>query len=290
MSRKILYRCIVVMVMTLCSFGVSYAVVAKKTLYINRGEFTTVKKTTFPSLAYNITPTFNSTNAVLSIAEGDSLEVKVINRDTIAHGFYIKGQDGFLVSPGDSLLRIYYFDKVGTYIYYDSTDYPSNRYLGLGGLICVESKDAKNKYYWNIKEHSTAFSTILAKGDEVDWGLYEPDYFTINGKSFPDLESDSSATIVGQVSDTIYIYLANTGQSSHSIHFHGFHCTALQSSTTRIQLGASKDTFPLSPMDALLLVLIPDKVGRYSVHDHNLVAVSGGGTHPNGMFTIMTIQ
>ncbi len=278
------------MAVLLCSFRVSYAVVKQKTLYINRGEFTTVKKTTFPSLAYNTTPVFNSTNTVVSIADGDSLEITVVNRDTTAHGFYVKGRGGFSILAGDSLTRIYYFEKRGTYIYYDSTDYPSNRYLGLGGMICVESKQPVKKYYWNIKEHSTTFSTILSSGNEVDWRFYEPDYFTINGKSFPDLQSDSSATIVGQVSDTIYIYLANTGQSSHSIHFHGFHCTAIQSSTTRIQVGTSKDTFPMSPMDALLLVLIPDKVGRYSVHDHNLVAVSGGGTHPNGMFTIMTIQ
>jgi hypothetical protein len=43
-------------------------------------------------------------------------------------------------------------------------------------------------------------------------------------------------------------------------------------------------------MQALLLEMVPDKPGRYAVHDHNLVAVSGGGIHPNGMFLIMEIQ
>jgi hypothetical protein len=44
------------------------------------------------------------------------------------------------------------------------------------------------------------------------------------------------------------------------------------------------------PMDAMVLRMIPDKTGKYAVHDHNLVAVTGGNTHPNGMFTIMQIN
>ena len=124
----------------------------------------------------------------------------------------------------------------------------------------------------------------------VDWNAYRPDYFTINGRSFPDLQLDPTATILQNVGDTIFIFVANTGRAKHSLHFHGFHPEVIYSSDPWIQVGSAKDTWPMKPMSALLLQLVPDKLGRYSVHDHNLVAVSGGGVHPNGMFTIMEIQ
>jgi len=43
-------------------------------------------------------------------------------------------------------------------------------------------------------------------------------------------------------------------------------------------------------METLVLRLVPDKEGQYPVHDHNLVAVSGNGLYPNGMFTLIEIQ
>jgi hypothetical protein len=51
-----------------------------------------------------------------------------------------------------------------------------------------------------------------------------------------------------------------------------------------------KDTFPIQPLETLLLQLVPHQVGEYPVHDHNLVAVSAGGIYPNGMFLTLLIQ
>jgi hypothetical protein len=43
-------------------------------------------------------------------------------------------------------------------------------------------------------------------------------------------------------------------------------------------------------MESVVIEIVPDKLGQYSVHDHNLVAVAAAGLHPNGMFTIMNIH
>lgn len=264
-----------------------------KTLYINKGTFTTVNNTSFPFLAFNPTPVFDSLNNVIKITTSDTLVLKVINNDTATHGFDVKGVSGInaTVSPGDSVTNTISFSQQGVYIYYDNYQYPKYRYLGLGGMICVSNPaGGTKKFYWNIKEHQTSFNSTLANGGAVNWSNYDPDYFTINSKSHPDLQSDSTAKVLASAGDTVIIFIANTGQSKHSLHFHGFHPTVMYSSDSFIQNNSKKDTWPLKRMESLMLLFIPDKTGKYSVHDHNLVAVSGGGTHPNGMFTIMEIQ
>ena len=175
------------------------------------------------------------------------------------------------------------------YLYYDPVNAPSNFYMGAAGMIVV-SNSKQRSFYWNLKEHEAQLNDLVVNGGQFNKQTYNPDYFTINGLSYPDIQSDTSARVWGSVGDTVRIYVANTGQSMHSIHFHGFHSRCLFSTTKNIRVGWIKDTWALRSMEGVLLELVADKAGRYSVHDHNLVAVSGGNTHPNGMFTIMEFK
>jgi len=272
-------------------FANSSATILNKDLFINSGEFVTVKFTTFPFLAFNETPEFSSSNAVFTATSSDSIIFTIHNNDDVIHGFAIKGFAGAPVTipPGDSATFTFYSTDEGIFIYYDQLNYPENRYMGLGGMICINNSLSK-KYYWNLKEHQTEFNNDIDAGLTVDWNNYVPDYFTINSRSYPDTQLDTSAAITGNVGDTILIFIANTGQSEHSIHFHGFHCKVLYSTGNRIRKDWVKDTWPIEQLEGVVLELIPDKPGRYSVHDHNLLAMSGGGTHPYGMFLIIEIN
>ncbi|HET6243173.1 MAG: multicopper oxidase domain-containing protein [Bacteroidetes bacterium] len=268
----------------------SSAAIKNQTLFINSGTFTTVNNTTFPCFVFNETGSFVSLNTVISCTTSDTLVIKIINNDTIIHGFNIKGFSGVnaTISPADSITDTLTFAAQGLYIYYDEYQYPNYKNMGAGGMICVNNSTSK-KYYWNLKDFQSEFNTLISENNTVDWTQYNPDYFTINGKSFPDLQNDTTARVKCNVGDTIHIFIANTGQAAHSLHFHGFHCNIIYSNQNH-QIGWSKDTFPFRRMDAMVLELVPDKIGEYSVHDHNLVAVSGGGIHPNGMFLIMKVE
>lgn len=287
MKKKFLLCCILLSGMFV---ELTYCNVVNQTLYINRGNFVTVLATTFPSYAFNNNPVYSSLNEVMNISTTDSLKIKIINNDTIMHGFDVQNYSGVnqTILPGDSATVTLYFGTESIWIYYDQLNFPDNRYMGLGGMICV-SNSTQQKFYWNIKEHQTSYNNQIAAGSPVIWNNYYPDYFTINGKSFPDLQNDTTAVPVVNLGDTIVIFVANTGQSKHSIHFHGFHATA-QYSYDPLKLNWSKDTWPMKSMDCYIWRVVVDKLGRYSVHDHNLVAVSGGGIHPNGMFLIMEVQ
>ena len=270
----------------------SCASVIHQSLYINRGVFTTVQKTNFPWIVFNTSPVFNQLNAVITLTTNDTLILKIINKDTVSHEFNIKGHAGFTassISPADSITDTLHFDKQGIYIYYDSYQYPKYRYLGAAGMICINNSVTSKKFYWNIKEHQSSYNVKLAQNIPVNWNAYAPDYFTFNGMSYPDILDDTTNTwIHGYVGDTIQVALANTGQSAHAIHFHGYHCKILYSANAA-QIGWIKDTFPLKSMEAIIVEFVPDKPGYYTVHDHNLLTSTGGGMHLRGMLSILTI-
>ena len=264
---------------------------ASQTLYINRGSLTTIKKTTFPAVAINPTPIFETRCAVLSVLTGEQLDVTVVNTDSVVHGFSVSGfpSESVTIKSGDSATLHLTFEKEGIYVYYDSVKYPSYVCLGAAGMITV-SRSYEHSFFWNIKDYQSSLNQAIALGESFSKQSYDPDFFTINGLSYPDIQSDTTARVWGSVGDTVRIYLANTGQSMHSIHFHGFHPTCLFSTSSAMRVGWSKDTWALRSMDAVLLEFVVDKPGRYSVHDHNLVAVTAAKTHPNGMFTIMEFK
>lgn len=272
---------------------ISRGTVINKNLYINRGVFTTVHKTTFPWIVFNTSKTFNQLNAVIKITTNDTLIIKVINNDTVKHEFNIKGYAGFTpsaINPADSITDTLHFSKQGIHIYYDSYQYPKYRYLGASGMICINNSTTSKKFYWNVKEHQSDYNNKLVQNIPVNWSAYSPDYFTFNGLSYPDILDDTLVSwIHGHVGDTIQVAIANTGQSSHGIHFHGFHCKIIYSANSN-QIGQIKDTFPMKSMDAIIVEFVPDKKGYYSIHDHNLLCNTGAGIYLRGMFSIMTIE
>ncbi len=276
----------------LCSLLSGYVCATKvfQNLFINRGILTTVKSTTFPVLAFNSSTTFVSANTVVSCLKNDTLIITVTNNDTASHGFKVKNYPGisYTINPAANITCTVLPTQRSTFIYYDHLAYPRNTYMGLAGIIAVKDKPTDIVYYWNIKEHSSPYNQQL--GYNVNWNTYYPDYFTINGKSYSQLQLDPTVKITNNIYDTIYIYVANTGHSMHSLHFHGFHPKSIFTDCKKIQNNWAKDTWGMFSMDVMILKLVPDKKGKYSVHDHNLVAVTGGNTHPNGMFTIMQIN
>lgn len=243
-------------------------------------------------MAFNDTRNYERNSAIISLSPNDTLILTVVNRDNIPHNFKIKNNStNFgVIEPAQTKTDTIYFDEEGVFIYYDDTDFPNNTYMGLSGFISVFNNRNAKSYYWNLKEHQTNFNKAISQGQPVAWELYDPEYFTINGNSYPFLMDDTLVRVKGLVGDTINIFIANTGQSSHALHFHGFHLKVLYSSKHAIHKGWVKDSFPIKSMEGMILQMVPDKVGEYSVHDHNLIAMSGAMVHPFGMVTIMLIE
>jgi len=267
------------------------AAVVYDTLYINKGSFEAVDTTYFTSYAFNDSAIFNQDNSRIFLQPGDSLYLTLINTDFFSHGVDITQTTGYsaTVSASDTVTVACLFASRGIYICYGTTTYPDFRYLGLGATIIVDDFFG-SKFVWNIKDHLASWNDSIDNGFTVNWLDYYPDYFTINGKSNPFINDDTVARVSGGVGETMRIYIANSGQAVHSMHFHGYHLTVVKSSKYPTHAGRLKDTFPVESMQSLILELTPDKLGEYPVHDHNVLSVTGGKVYPNGLFLTMLVE
>tara|TARA_B110000285_G_scaffold220587_1_gene272532 strand:+ start:306 stop:1181 length:876 start_codon:yes stop_codon:yes gene_type:complete len=264
-----------------------------ETLVLNKGTFTAADSTQFPYYAFNNDTTFSKTNKRLVLLLGDTLNLSLQNNSLDTHAFIIKSLGiNLLLAPNSKQQKSIYPSAPGVFTYSDSKSGKSYGDWGAGGMLVVKSlKDEKKlTFYWNLKEVESAKIRDLDSGKAVDWNTYYADYFIVNGFGKDELKNDSISNIKGNVGDSLLIMIANSGRGIHSIHFHGYHCTAIHVNSSRVQKGANKDTFPLASGDGLMLLLVPDKPGIYPVHDHNLIAVTGGGKYPNGIFMMQVIK
>lgn len=265
------------------------AFVVQKSLYIYRGELLFIDSLAVPSLHFSEKISAKQEATFFKIIKSDTLRLSLVNLDSIPHQFTISESSiNFTVAKGDTHVVDYVANNPGLFSIHSIGQ--NHRYLGIAAFICVVREFTTPAFTWQIRDHQSNWHNALYSGQNKDWSQYEPDYFTINYNSNPDIQKDSSAVIRAKVGDTVRIYVANEGMSIHSFHFHGFHSKIIFHSNRNYQVGWIKDTFPLHPQEAFVLEMVPDKPGYYPVHDHNLIAVTGGGKYPNGIFLIMEIS
>ncbi|MBD78609.1 MAG: hypothetical protein CL840_06805 [Crocinitomicaceae bacterium] len=270
-------------------FGAS----SSKQINLNKGTLVTADSTKVPYYAFNKDTVFSQENERLLLTLGDTLLLTVYNRTSSAQRFVVQELAiDVSISGGASQLIKLTPAKAGVFVYSAvNTGNEINHYGAAGMLVVTAPKYSKLvTFYWNIKDFEYAKVLDLDSGKTVDWKTYYPDYFLVNGKGKDQLVGDLVSNPVGKVGDSLLIMMANTGKAVHSIHFHGYHAIVLESNTKRVQKGSNKDTFPLATGDGLMVLMVPDKPGIYPVHDHNLIAVSGGGKYPNGVFMILDIK
>jgi FtsP/CotA-like multicopper oxidase with cupredoxin domain len=274
----------------LVSVTYSQAATLKKSLHINTGQLTAPDSAKFFYLSYNETPVFSQQSALITLNANDSLQLTVYNHDSVQHRFHIEGGSTYTVNPSDSATSITVFTTPGMRMFYDDQSDRASMYCGLSGIIAVlePSKHTRN-FYWNIRSHQKAWNDQLGFSLPPA-GSYDPDYYSINGQSYPVNNTDNTAKINGNVGDTIRLYLCNGGYSTHSIHFHGYHGKVISTTSKKLKTGWIKDTFPLESKETLVIEIVPDKAGLFPVHDHNLAALASGALHPSGMLIMMEVK
>ena len=245
-------------------------------LVIQNGTRTLVDGTQILAKTFSTSSTFSQNSDIFVWNQGDDINLKVVNLDTSPHSFTIDDYVNFNSIPaGDSLEQNIPLVNAGVFRYYDDSNSPYNEYTGLSGMIHIkELSDNSNYFYWDLREVDSVWnSEIILNSVQPNLLSYEPDYFTVNGKSSPNINTDLTARPSGNVGQEFKIVILNNGLSIHSLHFHGYHLSILADSKKALNIGRLKDTFPIYPTEHLILSCTPDKPGEYPVHDHNLVDI-----------------
>ena len=286
-----MYKLILGFILLTTSFVASSATIDVR-LIISSGQISLTGGANVAGKTFSTNTSFQQSSDILIWTQNDDVNLRVVNFDSEDHGFIIDGYADYGTIPaGDSIEQNILLNNLGVFRYYDPMNSPFNEYLGLNGVIHIKAiTDNTPYFYWDIHEFESAWNTTITGGGSPLLSDYDPEYFTINGNSSPDINADPIARVVGSVGNEFKVVLVNNGLSIHSLHFHGYHLVIEHDSKSPIAIGREKDTFPIYPKESLILSCIPDKEGEYPVHDHNLVAVTGGGVYANGMFSTLLIS
>lgn len=76
---------------------------------------------------------------VIWVMEGDSLEIRITNRDDRPHAFAVSGLSlpDAPINPNETATYRFTVPPPGSYLYYDPYNFPVNRVLGLNGALIV---------------------------------------------------------------------------------------------------------------------------------------------------------
>ena len=278
-----MFRLLMFFLMVLPAFVLSQKTV---NLYIVEGEVNE-SNGFVPYFTFSTTGSFDSSNAVLRFDLGEVVTFNVKNETDFTCAFSITDHGQIEGIPmGETQSITVTFSQEGTFLYEDP--FNDHRALGLGGMVVV-SDFSGPEFYGVFTEHDEEWINAIADGGVYDKRTYSPDVFTINGKGFPRTMFDTLAMIMGHVGDTIRIHITNAGQMYHFPHFHGYHVKIIEASKHDHYVGWIKDSFGIAPAESMTLELVPDKPGRFPVHNHNLVTTTYGGNYPGGMMMHMFI-
>ncbi len=259
--------------------------------YVTGGSTEMVDGNLLDLKAFNTTPQFTVNSPIIISEVNSTVYIRLINLDDIDHALEIPGIVTIgNVLPGDSSGVETTFLNSGIFRYFDPLNFPYNSYIGLSGILHVKSSGDNTPYfYWDLSEHHVDWNLSILGGNNPELSAYDPKYFTVNGNSDMDIDMDPLAKIVGSVGNELKLVIVNNGLSIHSIHFHGYHGTITSSSRNSMHIGWEKDTFPVYPNEYMVISITPDKSGEYPIHDHNLVAVTGGGIYHAGMISTIVV-
>jgi FtsP/CotA-like multicopper oxidase with cupredoxin domain len=236
----------------------------------------------------------------IELTEGDRVRIVVSNRlpepTTVHwHGLVVpNAMDGPAeitqepIQPDDSYTYEYTVRQAGTFMYH-THDHPDRQQaLGLYGALIVRPKDAARderlRYQHDIvvqlqewlEREGFTYPAMLMEG-----GL--PNFFTINGKAYPDTEP-----IRMRVGERVRIRFIGTNNNFvHPMHIHGGPFEIVETDGNPVPSGARylKDTVNVGPGERYDVIWTARRLGKWLLHCHiphhttneNVEEEGGGG-------------
>ena len=142
-------------------------------------------------------------------------------------------------------------------------------------------------------------SRLLAKAYNREYDITErtPDYFILNGRSFPYTLRES--LIVVKPEEKVKLRVFNAGDQHLALHTHGFKPTATHLDGVKLKPEAQiqRDVFTLGPAQRVDMELYAHNdglnnmgAGIWTYHDHNELGVTTDGIYPGGHISAVVFE
>ncbi|MCZ7528381.1 MAG: copper oxidase [Acidimicrobiia bacterium] len=246
--------------------------------------------------------TYNGTvpGPMIRVTEGDRVRVILKNElpepTTIHwHGVEVpNAMDGVPgvtqdpVLPGATFTYEFVAKPAGTFMYHSHFESDTQVMLGLYAPFLIDPATPEANppdvdmvlmlSEWLVTDGQTYAAMPMA-------GM-EPNYFTINGKAFPAVE-----TINVRVGERVRLRLMSIGQFVHPMHLHGvpFKIVATDGHPVPAAAQLTKDTVSVAPGERYDIEWLATEPGQWMLHCHILHHTTNDGVEPGGLMLIVNV-
>jgi manganese oxidase len=223
---------------------------------------------------------------------GDRLRIEVTNRLTEPtsvhwHGLDVPnamdGAGGVTqpnIAPGETFVYRFRVTRAGTFFYHSHTAADRQMPLGLSGALIVGGRADESVAAdvpmmlgeWTIGSDGSNIPSMELEGALPNW-------FTINGKSYPD-----TARIRVRRGQKVRIRFIGSGQFAHPMHIHGgpFRIVATDGNPVPRAAQLTKDTVLVAPGERYDVIWTARRTGTWLVHCHILHHTTNDGGEVDG--------
>jgi FtsP/CotA-like multicopper oxidase with cupredoxin domain len=260
-------------------------------------RITLVDKQTFHTFAYN----GQVPGPLFHVKEGDEVSVHVMNLTSLPHTIHWHGQlqrgtwreDGVpgvtqaAIKPGEDFTYKFVAEPSGTLWYHCHVNVNEHAAMrGMWGPFIVDPKKPTALEKKVTKDYILMLTDWASKwADKPGYGGVPGDvfnYFTINGKAYPDTQP-----IRVKKGDVVRLRLIGAGELTHSIHIHGHVFKVAFKDGRPLPQPFEADTIMVGPGERYDLIFEADNPGRWMVHDHVDSHTMNGEKPMGGMMTVI---
>lgn len=254
----------------------------------------------------------------IEVNEGDHVEIVLTNIgpsrpgvQRAAHTIHLHGLDvdqandgvpetGPSARVGESITYRFTATHAGTYWYHCHVETVEHLTMGMYGALVVHPADGPGRAWTDGPSYDRAYTLLLSESDpawsaavgesrRVERTRFDPRYFFINGRSFPDTMTASDTHVMGHLGERVLVRLINAGYGWRSMHMHGFHFEVIASDGRPLPAPLLKDTISIAPGERYDLLVTLDQLGSYPFHSHVLLDNMNDGVYPGGIHTMVTV-
>ena len=230
----------------------------------------------------------------LVVMEGDAVDITVYNDLDRPINLVIPGVlDGTpAVQAGGSHTYNFAAPAAGSYLYFDDLNGEIGRAMGLAGPLVVMPSDGSNRlwaggpgfdrqYTLVFQELDDRLNQAIAGGGSYSMDDYEPNYFFVNGLSYPNTAADDDTLIEMSVGEDVAIRMLNAGMITNPMHFHGYHVDVATRNRVPETTVITKDTVLVNLGECVDVILPCTQPGAYPLHTHYVPGVTANGVYVN---------
>lgn len=249
----------------------------------------------------------------LRVNEGDTVRVTLVNEldETTSihwHGGHVPNDmDGVppftqpAVRPGERFTYEFTAWHAGTYMYHTHQNSIKQTDMGLYGPLIIDPQNPSRQPRFDREYTLMISGWIVNQGDDAGEAAESDmhgmpgmnsssmnmgyNYWTLNGKAFPD-----TAPLVVSEGERVRIRLINISNLSHPMHLHGHDFRVIAIDGHPVSRPEVQNTVDVEPGRTLDIEFIADNPGLWVFHCHELHHTANGEKEPGGLIAVVRYE